>query len=269
LPLPISFLSDYGYDDEFVGVCHAVIERLAPGAKVIDVAHGLAAHSVKAAAVVLRNTLPYLPVGVHLAIVDPSVGSDRRAVVIQCGDRLLVGPDNGLLRPAAERAGGIDRAIDISASPWRLEPVSATFHGRDLFAPVAARLALGESPDGAGKPFDLDQLAQVELPRPHVSDGTVVAHVLYLDRFGNVQLDARGEEMDQAGIAPGERIEIEAAGHTSPGRYARTFADVPEGALLAYLDSYGALALAVNRGDARALLGIEPEAEIRVRRDAG
>jgi S-adenosylmethionine hydrolase len=269
LPLPISFLSDYGYDDEFVGVCHGVIERIAPGTRVIDVAHGLAAHSVKAAALVLRNTLPYLPAGIHLAIVDPGVGSDRRAVVLECGDRLFIGPDNGLLIPAAERAGGIDRAIDVSDSPWRLDPVSATFHGRDLFAPVAARLALDEPPIHAGEPLASDLLERIELPRPEVADGTVVTHVLSVDRFGNVQLDAHHEEMAQAGIAQGERIEIESCGNVVAGRYARTFADVPEGALLAYLDSYGALALAVNRGNARALLAIGPEAEIRVRRQDG
>jgi hypothetical protein len=269
LPLPISFLSDYGYDDEFVGVCHAVIERIAPGTKVIDVAHGLAAHSVRAAAVVLRNTLPYLPAGVHLAIVDPGVGSDRRAIALRCGERLLVGPDNGLLLPAAERAGGIEQAVDISMSRWRLEPVSATFHGRDVFAPVAARLALGESLERGGEPLDPDVLVRIELPRPQVSDGAVVAHVLYVDRFGNAQLDARGEEMAQAGIAHGERIEVEAGAHAGAGCYARTFADVREGELLAYVDSYGALAIAVNRGDARAQLGLEPEADVRITRRPG
>jgi S-adenosyl-L-methionine hydrolase (adenosine-forming) len=264
LPLPISFLSDYGRDDEFVGVCHAVIERIAPGTKVIDVAHGLPAQSVKAAAVVLRNALPYLPVGVHLAVVDPGVGTDRRAVVLSCGDRLLVGPDNGLLLPAAERAGGVEQAIDISASGWRLEPVSATFHGRDVFAPVAARLARGDPPNRSGEPFDPDTLVRVELPRPRVSDGALVAHVLYLDRFGNAQLDARAEHMSDAGIGHGEQLEVETGGRARSGRYARTFADAGEGELLAYVDSYGALALAVNRGDAGRLLGLELEAEIRI-----
>jgi S-adenosylmethionine hydrolase len=267
LPLPISFLSDYGHDDEFVGVCHGVIERIAPGVLVIDVAHGLPPHSVRPAAVVLRNALPYLPAGVHLAVVDPGVGSGRRPLALRCADRLLVGPDNGLLLPAAERAGGVELAVDLSASPWRLEPVSATFHGRDVFAPVAARLALGESLDRAGEPLDPDALVRIELPQPHVSEGAVVAHVLYVDRFGNAQLNVSSDEMSEAGIEPGDRIEIEAGPGSGVARFARTFADAAEGELLAYLDSYGALALAVNRGDARARLGLELDTAVRITRD--
>jgi S-adenosyl-L-methionine hydrolase (adenosine-forming) len=266
LPLPISFLSDYGHDDEYVGVCHGVIERIAPGALVIDVAHGLPPHAVRPAAVMLRNTLPYLPAGVHIAVVDPGVGSDRRPLALRCGERLFVGPDNGLLLPAAERAGGVELAVDLSASPWRLEPVSATFHGRDVFAPVAARLALGESLDHAGEPLDPDRLAQIELPRPRISAGAVDAHVLYVDRFGNAQLDAGADEMAQAGIEVGARIEIETGGRTDAVRFVRTFADAAEGELLAYLDSYGSLALAVNRGDARARLGLGLDAAVRVLR---
>ena len=266
MPLPISFLSDYGHDDEFVGVCHGVIEQIAPGALVIDVAHGLPPHSIRPAAVVLRNTLPYLPVGVHLAVVDPGVGSDRRPLALRCGDRLLVGPDNGLLLPAADRAGGVDQAVDLSASPWRLEPVSATFHGRDVFAPVAARLALGKSLDRAGEPLDPDALVRIELPRPEVSEGAVVGHVLYVDRFGNAQLDLSADEMATAGIEPGGRIEVESGTRSGVARYARTFADAAAGELLAYVDSYGALALAVNRGDARAQLGLELDAAVRITR---
>jgi S-adenosylmethionine hydrolase len=266
LPLPISFLSDYGHEDEFVGVCHGVIERIAPGVRVIDVAHGLPRHSIRPAAVVLRNALPYLPAGVHLAVVDPGVGSNRRPLALLCADRLLVGPDNGLLLPAAERAGGIERAVDLSASPWRLEPVSATFHGRDVFAPVAARLALGESLDRAGEPLDPDTLVRIEWPRPHVSDGAVVAHVLYVDRFGNAQLDVGADEMAEAGIEPGSPIEVEAGADAGVALYAHTFADAAEGELLAYLDSYGALALAVNRGDARAQLGLELDAAVQITR---
>jgi S-adenosylmethionine hydrolase len=266
LPLPISFLSDYGPGDEFVGVCHGVIERIAPGALVIDVAHGLPPHSIRPAAVVLRNALPYLPAGIHLAVVDPGVGGDRRPLALRCGDRLLVGPDNGLLLPAAERAGGVERAVDLSASPWRLEPVSATFHGRDVFAPVAARLALGESLDRAGAPLDPEALVRIELPQPRVSKGTVEAHVLHIDHFGNAQLDASGDEMSEAGIEPGDRIEVDVGARTEAARYSRTFADAAEGELLAYLDSYGALALAVNRGDARARLRLELDAPVRILR---
>jgi len=266
LPSTISFLSDYGHDDEFVGVCHGVIELIAPGVRVIDIAHGLPRHSIRPAAVVLRNALPYLPAGVHLAVVDPGVGGERRPLALRCGDRLLVGPDNGLLLPAAERAGGIEQAVDLSASPWRLEPVSATFHGRDVFAPVAARLALGEPLDRAGEKVDPGALVRLELPQPRVSQGAVDARVLYLDRFGNAQLNMSGEQMAEAGIEPGSTIEVETGTRAGVARYARTFADAAEGELLAYVDSYGSLALAVNRGDARAQLGLELDTAVRIMR---
>jgi S-adenosyl-L-methionine hydrolase (adenosine-forming) len=266
VPLPISFLSDYGRDDEFVGVCHGVIARIAPGAHVIDIAHGLPPHSILPAAVVLRNALPYLPAGVHLAVVDPGVGSDRRPLALRCSDRFFVGPDNGLLLPAAERAGGVERAVDLSASPWRLEPASATFHGRDVFAPVAAQLALGEPLDRAGEPVDPSSLVRIELPQPRISQGAVEARVLYIDRFGNAQLNVGADEMTEAGIELDGRIDVEAGSGGAAARYARTFADAAEGELLAYVDSYDALALAVNRGNARERLGLELEAIVRITR---
>src|SRR3954463_13863747 len=141
----LTFLSDYGQLDEFVGICHGVIARLAPEVRIIDVSHGVPRHDIRAGALALRGALPYMPPGVHLAVVDPEVGGRRRAVALRCAeeDRLLVGPDNGLLMLAAERFGGVTEAVEISHSKWRLEPVSATFHGRDVFAPVAAQLAAG------------------------------------------------------------------------------------------------------------------------------
>ena len=140
-PRPITFLSDYGLGDEFVGVVHGVIAEICPQAAVIDISHGVPRQDVQAGALMLARALPYMPAGVHLAVVDPEVGARRRAVALRCGDRLLVGPDNGLLIPAAERFDGVSEAVEISASPWRLEPLSATFHGRDVFAPVVAHLA--------------------------------------------------------------------------------------------------------------------------------
>src|SRR5436190_17896777 len=140
--------------------------RIAPEARVIDVTHGSPRHNVRAGALVLRNALPYLPAGVHLAVVDPEVGAERRAVAIRCAeeDRLLVGPDNGLLVLAAERFGGAVEAVDIGRSPWRLEPVSHTFHGRDIFAPVAAFLAAGWPLAEAGDPLDPAGLVGLKLP---------------------------------------------------------------------------------------------------------
>ena len=189
----ITFLSDYGLEDDFVGVCHAVIAGLCPQARVIDLVHWVPRGDVRAGALMLRGALPFIPVGVHLAVVDPGVGSVRRGVALRVADgRLLVGPDNGLLAPAAALAGGVVEAVDLGASPFALSPISATFHGRDLFAPVAARLAGGAALGDAGTPLDTGSLVALELPRARVVDGVLVAHVLHVDRFGNVQLDVEG-----------------------------------------------------------------------------
>ncbi|MEX2253522.1 MAG: SAM-dependent chlorinase/fluorinase, partial [Thermoleophilaceae bacterium] len=140
----VTLLTDYGAEDEFVGVLHGVIRRACPEAQVIDITHGVPRYDVRRGAIVLRNTLPYMPAGVHLAVVDPQVGTERRAVALRCEDgRILVGPDNGLLSLAWEGCGGVELAVDVTRSPHRLEPVSATFHGRDVVAPVAAPLAAG------------------------------------------------------------------------------------------------------------------------------
>src|SRR3954447_5219543 len=166
MPVPVTFLSDYGLLDEFVGICHGVIARVAPEVRVIDVTHGIPRHDVRAGALVLRGALPYMPPGVHLAVVDPDVGARRRGVALRCAeeDRLLVGPDNGLLMLAAERFGGVVEAVEIGRSPHRLEPVSATFHGRDIFAPVAAHLAAGASLADAGDPMAPDDLVPLDVP---------------------------------------------------------------------------------------------------------
>ena len=176
---PITFLSDYGYADEFAGVCRAVIARIAPESPVIDLTHGVAPRDVLGGALMLADALPHAPAGVHLAVVDPGVGSERRAIAVRVADedRVLVGPDNGLLSPALEALGGAVEAVDLAASPFRLEPVSATFHGRDLFAPVAARLAGGATLAEAGESLAPDSLARLELPLARVEADRVVAEV--------------------------------------------------------------------------------------------
>jgi hypothetical protein len=255
----VTFLSDYGSDDEFVGVCHAVIHRIAPEARVIDLSHGIARHDVRHGAAVLANALAYSSPGIHLAIVDPGVGSMRKAVVVRTNEdgRLLVGPDNGLLSRAIERFGGAAEAVDVSLSRVRLEPVSATFHGRDVFAPVAAHLAHGESPTDLGEPIAADELVALERRPALIEKGRrVEAGVAYIDRFGNAALDLSGSELIDSGLKLGHRVWVEAAGVTLDAVYLVTFADVPAGALLLYLDSYGNLALAVNRGSAAERLGV-------------
>src|SRR5256714_6148122 len=156
----LTLLTDYGHADEFVGVCHAVARGiLPPDVPVVDLSHGVPRHDVRHGALTLRNALPYAPIGVHVAVVDPQVGTERRAVAVRCDDgRVLVGPDNGLLSLAWERAGGAMEAIDVSRSQHRLEPVSATFHGRDLFVPVGARLGAGAELRDAGDPLAVEGL---------------------------------------------------------------------------------------------------------------
>jgi S-adenosyl-L-methionine hydrolase (adenosine-forming) len=268
MPRPITFLSDYGLRDEFVGVVHAVIARIAPGAPVIDLSHGIPRHDVGTGARMLARSLPYAPAGVHLAVVDPEVGARRRAVALLTAEeeRLLVGPDNGLLIPAAERFGGVAEAVDVSSSGWRLEPVSATFHGRDVFAPVAARLAAGEPLGEAGPPLEPDDLVRVDLTRATVEDGALVAHVAETDTFGNLALDARLRDLKGTDIRLGDAVAVRRDTRRAPGVFVRTFADVAPGGLLLYEDAGGSLAVAINGGDAGRLLGARTGDELRVER---
>jgi S-adenosyl-L-methionine hydrolase (adenosine-forming) len=264
---PITFLSDYGYEDEFAGVCRAVIARIAPDVTVIDLTHGISRHAVEQGARVLANALPYAPAGVHLAVVDPGVGSPRRAVAARAAteDRVLVGPDNGLLWPALERLGGATEVVDISLSDLRLEPISATFHGRDVFAPVAAHLARGASLSDAGERIEASSLVRIETPEPMIEPGQVVAHVVSVDRFGNAALDLADEHLPQSGLRMGRPVTVEVSGSARDAVFALTFADVPDGGLLLYEDSTGSLALAINRGDATTELGLETGAEVVLR----
>jgi S-adenosylmethionine hydrolase len=262
----VTLLTDYGRDDDFVGVCHGVICGIAPDAEIVDITHGIPRYSVRHGALVLRNTLPFMPIGVHVAVVDPQVGTERRAVALRCGDgRLLVGPDNGLLSLAWEACGGVDLAVDVTRSPHRLEPVSATFHGRDVFSPVAAHLAAGAELAEAGQPLAVDGLVTVELPEAGVEGADLVAHVLTLDRFGNAGLNVSHEEMAGTGITLGGTVEIESGGERYLAAYAGTFADVGPGELIVYEDAYRSLAIAINRGDAGATLGLRADAEVRLR----
>jgi S-adenosylmethionine hydrolase len=265
---PISFLSDYGLTDEFVGVVHGVIAGICPEARVIDLGHGIPRHDVQAGALTLVRALPYVPAGVHLAVVDPEVGARRRAIALRTAgeDRLLVGPDNGLLIPAAARFGGVAEAVEISASPWRLEPVSATFHGRDVFAPVTARLACGAPLASAGEPVEPGELVALERSEPRREDDALVVHVVGTDTFGNAMLDAAHDDLMGSGLRLGDPVAARAGSRRVRGVVARTFSDVGSGDLLVYEDAGGSLALAVNGGDAAALLGLRPGDEVRLER---
>ena len=269
----ITFLSDYGTGDEFVGVCHGVIARGCPEARVIDISHGIPRHDVRVGAITLRAALPYMPAGVHLAVVDPEVGAQRtarggprRAVALRTAaeDRLLVGPDNGLLWLAAERFGGVYEAVDIGRSRHRLEPVAQTFHGRDIFAPVAAALAAGEALAATGDPIAVEELVVLELPVARADGAALVAHALTIDGFGNVALNVGHDELAAFGMRLGAAIELRCGQRHARARYATTFADVEPGALLVYEDAQRMLAIAVNRGSAADELAVERDAELRI-----
>ncbi len=259
--LPITFLSDYGTADEYAGVCRAVIARIAPEARVIDLTHGIARQDVRHGATVLAQALGFSPPGVHLAVVDPGVGSTRRAVAVATAgeQRLFVGPDNGLLGPAVERFGGAANAVEVSASPVRLEPVSATFHGRDLFAPVAAHLALGTPLAELGEPIDPGSIESIERDDPELEPGLrLAAEVSHVDGFGNVALIATAADAAAAGLDPGKRLRVTAPRRSDEVVYVSSFADVEPGATALLVDSAGSLALAVNRGDAARRLDLTP-----------
>jgi S-adenosylmethionine hydrolase len=252
----ITFLTDFGLTDDFVGTCHAVMKRIAPDVQIIDLTHGIPPRQVLQGALVLANTVPYAPVAVHLAIVDPGVGSGRRALALEAGEgRRFVGPDNGLLVPAAEAVGGIRAAHELTNPEYALTPVSATFHGRDVFSPAAAHLALGLPLAELGPPIDPEALVRLEVPAPSVSDRSIEATCLYVDRFGNMQLNIRREQLEQARIVPGRRVRLEVGGRPEEAVAARTFADAEPGELILYEDSYGNVALAVSRGSAAERLG--------------
>ncbi len=237
----------------------------------IDLTHAIPRHDVRTGALVLRDSLAYTPPGVHLAVVDPEVGAvgrhARRAVALRAAapDQLLVGPDNGLLMLVAERLGGVVEAIDIGRSSERLEPVSATFHGRDIFAPVAAALADGAPLATVGEPLDVEELRVLELSSAQLDDGSLTAHVLRADHFGNLVLDAGHTQLAAVGALLGGALAVEIAGRVHRARYVSTFADVAAGELLLYEDAQQMAALAVNRGSAAETLQVGRDDELLLR----
>jgi S-adenosyl-L-methionine hydrolase (adenosine-forming) len=263
----ISFLSDYGLRDGFVGVCHGVLARGCPDVRVIDLTHEVPPQDVHSGALVLASSIEYLPdAAVHLAVVDPDVGTARRAIVVlsRSGAR-FVGPDNGLLEPAVAASGGAAEAVDIGGSPFALAAVSATFHGRDLFAPVAAALASGRSVAEVGEPIEPATLVTLERTRASREHRTLVAHVQYVDQFGNLQLDA--DVPDIAWVTSAGLVAVASAAWDRPPLAVSqgvTFADVATGELVLYEDGHRCPAIAVNRGSAAERLGLGVGDELRI-----
>ncbi len=262
----ITFLTDFGLRDDFVGTCHGVIKRIAPDVQIIDITHGIEPQRVLQGALVLRNTLPYMPAGVHLAVVDPGVGGRRRALVLTGAEgRVYVGPDNGLLVPAAERLGGIVRAHELTNPEYRLEQVSYTFHGRDVFAPAAAHLANGVTAATLGPEVDPSTLVRLDLPQPEIDARRIRATVLYIDRFGNVQLNLTRQQLERVGVEPGDDVEVELAHERYFALVALTFSEARPGDIVLYEDAYGNASIAINQGSAAEMFGVRSGQELRLR----
>jgi S-adenosylmethionine hydrolase len=241
-----------------------VIKRIAPDVEVIHLSHGITPQNVLQGALVLARALPFIPAGVHVAVVDPGVGGGRKAVALRGGDgRVYVGPDNGLLLVAAENLGGIAAAVEIANDAFMVEPVSATFHGRDVFAPAAAHLARGVALTELGPAVPVEKLTRLELPRPRITPSEILATVLDVDRFGNVQLNLTMRELEEAGMR--ETLEVEVAGRRHGALVARTFADVAPGETIVYEDAYRSVAVAVNGGSAADALTARVGARVALR----
>jgi S-adenosyl-L-methionine hydrolase (adenosine-forming) len=263
-PVFITFLSDFGLKDDFVGTCHGVMKGIAPDVQIIDITHGIPPTAVLQGALVLSNTIVYMPVGVHLAVVDPGVGGPRRALALRDrSDRLYVGPDNGLLLPAAGRAG-IAEAHEITNPDYALESISRTFHGRDLFSPAAAHLARGLPLAELGPPLDVDSLVSLDLPEPVFFETSVTATLLYVDSFGNIALNLTRDDVGRLGMVSGTRVELELAGERYYAVVARTFGDARPGDVILYEDSYRNMSLAISRGSAARMLHASPGQRIRI-----
>lgn len=260
----ISFLTDYGTQDGFVAACHGVIARITPAARVLDITHQVPPGDVHRGAVLLAQTVPYLPPGVVVAVVDPGVGTARRALLVQAGGHLLVGPDNGLLMWAADALGGAAAAFELVNPELMLPQVSATFHGRDIFAPVAAHLAGGNAPELVGPHVPVAALVRLPNPVARIRDGAGEGEVLTVDRFGNVQTSLDTRYAAELGCRPGTAVVLRTATGAHEAVFGRTFADAAAGGLVLLPDSAGKLALAVNGGNAAALLHATPGMPIAV-----
>jgi len=263
----IVFLSDFGLQDEFVGTCHAVVARLAPAARVIDLSHGVPPGDVLRGALLLRGCLPFVPDdAVLLGVVDPGVGGSRTPLAVRTpAGILLVGPDNGLLSLAWEALGGVAEAVRIDAPDVVFQPTSRTFHGRDVFAPAAARLAEGGAPASLGTPVPPASLVTLEAPTAEVDEGAVAATVLSVDRFGNVSLAATAGDLRAAGLDRARALEVRTRERVARATPGSTFGDVEPGMLVVLVDSAGWAAIGRNGGSAADLLAASPGSVVRLR----
>jgi S-adenosylmethionine hydrolase len=271
----VSLLSDFGMRDPSAGIMRAVVAGICPSAVVVDLAHDVDKFAIRDGALLLWSAVPYLPIGAHVAVVDPGVGTERLGIAMQVarGD-FLVGPDNGLLMPAAARLGGITRAHLLENPRYSLPEISSSFHGRDVFAPAAAHLADGVPIEELGRAVDPRALLPLEWPRPEILPGRLRSQAIYLDTFGNVKLSALSDDLGLAlpNLRYGESIRLR-IGEGPTARevatyWVRTFGDVGAGQPLLTSDSYGRVSLAVSQGSAAARYGLVVDQVVEVTRPA-
>jgi hypothetical protein len=253
----ITFLSDFGHADDFVGTCHGVIKQIAPEVQILDITHGVRRHDITGGALILANTLPYMPESVILAVVDPGVGTGRKPLALRTVQgRYLVGPDNGLLWLAAGRLGGVEAAVELACSTYSLPEVCKTFEGRDLFSPVAAHLSNGVELGQLGGPVPVDTLQRIELPEPEITGSLIIATVVYIDHFGNIQLHLNRKQLEGAGASHGGTVMVRHGEETWKVPFVSSYADVEPENLLVYEDSYRSISFSVNQGDAARMFQI-------------
>ena len=247
----VTFLSDYGHDDVFVGVCKGVIAGIAPHVRILDITHLVAPQDVEQGATALATAIPFMPVGVHLALVDPMQDKAARGIAVSTTDgSVLIGPDNGLLSLAWDARGGINRAVEITNEQLFRDTVHKTFRGRDVFAPVVAHLANGGALDDLGGAADSSSLKTLAVREAVVDDDHVHAEIRTVDHFGNVSLNIARSDLEAAGIALGDTVELRCNGRTMSVPFTLTYGDVAAGRLALCEDSFRAVQLAVNAGHA-------------------
>ena len=254
----LTFLTDYGLEDAFVAVCHAVASQVAPDVQITDITHLIPLGDIRRGAMVLAQAVPYFPPAVHVAVVDPGVGTARRGVAVEAGGSLFVGPDNGLLSVAVAAAGGAVRAVSLTnRALWR-DTSAVTFHGRDVFMPVAARLAAGLPLEQAGEPAEVNSLVTLPRPECQITSGGALVEVVTVDGFGNVQLSLPGADAPRAGLTPGKTVTLTWAGREITVPFVTTFGEVAPGEPLCYRDSGDWVALAVANGNAARRYDLRP-----------
>jgi S-adenosylmethionine hydrolase len=257
----VSFLSDYGRVDEFVGVCHAVIADLAPQLRVVDITHDVPPFDVRAGSLTLARAVQYLPEGLVLAVVDPGVATERRCIAVEVAHGVLVGPDNGLLAPAVALLGGPERIVALENEQYQLPAPGPTFAGRDIMAPAIAHIANGLPLTVFGDDVDPASMTPALLPLPTVEDGSISAEVLWVDHYGNCQLNVGPEVLAEVGLSPGDVVEVRMGDAGRRARWAHTFAAAAPSELVLIVDSYGSCALAYDRRSAAS--------ELRLRAGSG